>query len=166
MFGKIAWAESHVGTAFIYDRCVLDAEAKQFIRKTPYLRVDFVFHIGVQTINGLDNRFGGQIMQQSANPEFVELLRALKTIQRCDGLGMRVKPKAEQSAVVMCFKSSNDEDLSDELTAVRRILRVPMITGNSMWFLARCPRVIVNWPPRPVPCYRSSPTSLSSEGCC
>jgi hypothetical protein len=32
--GKIAWAESHVGTASIFDKCVFDAEAKQYIRKT------------------------------------------------------------------------------------------------------------------------------------
>ena len=91
---------------------------------------DFVFRIGVQTINGVNNRFGGQIMQRDADPEFYELLRALNKIQRSDGLGMRVKPKGEKSAVVMFFKNTTGEYLSRELEVIRRILRVSTGDGE------------------------------------
>ena len=63
-------------------------------------------------------------MQRAADPEFYELLCALNKIQRSDGLGMRVKPKGEKSAVVMFFKNTTGEDLSRELEVIRRILRV------------------------------------------
>ena len=85
---------------------------------------DFVFRIGVQTINGVNNHFGGQIMQRTADPEFYELLRALNKIQRSDGLGMRVKPMDEKTAVVMFFKTPTGDHLGEELGAVNRTLKV------------------------------------------
>ena len=88
---------------------------------------DFVFRIGVQTINGVNNRFGGQIMQRHADPEFYELLRTLSRIQRLDGLGMRVKSEDDKSAVVLFFKSDADADLSEDLALVEKILRVSLI---------------------------------------
>ena len=91
---------------------------------------DFVFRIGVQTINGVNNRFGGQVMQRAADPEFYDLLRSLNSIQQSDGLGMRVKSKGEESAVVMFFKSDSGEDLSGELALVKKILQVSLIDGE------------------------------------
>jgi hypothetical protein len=44
----------------------------------------FVFRIGVETINGVDNRFDGQLMQRTAGPVFYVLLRVLNTIQQSD----------------------------------------------------------------------------------
>lgn len=91
---------------------------------------DFVFRIGVQTINGVNNRFGGQIMQRRADPEFYELLRTLSKIQHSDGLGMRVKSKDDNSAVVLFFKSDAGVDLSGELALVQKILQVSLIDSE------------------------------------
>ena len=91
---------------------------------------DFVFRIGVQTINGINNRFGGQIMQRRADPEFYELLQVMNTIQRSDGLGMRVESQDDKTAVVMFFKSTSDADLTRELDVVRRLLRVSLVDGE------------------------------------
>lgn len=91
---------------------------------------DFVFRIGVQTINGIDNRFGGQLMQRTADPAFYDLLRALNKIQKSDGLGMRVKPKDGKSAIVLFFKTTTGTDLSRELALVQRILRVSLEDGE------------------------------------
>lgn len=88
---------------------------------------DFVFRIAVQTINGINNRFGGQIMQRNADAEFFELLHTLKKIQQSDGLGMRVEDRGEEAAVVMFFKNIAGEDISAELETVKRILRVSLI---------------------------------------
>ncbi|MDX2454324.1 hypothetical protein [Desulfosarcina sp.] len=91
---------------------------------------DFVFRIGVQTINGVNNRFGGQLMQRTADPAFYDLLRALNTIQQSDGLGMRVKPKDGKSAIVMFFRTPAGTELSQELAIVQRILRVSLLDGE------------------------------------
>ena len=91
---------------------------------------DFVFRIGVQTINGVSNRFGGQLMQRTADPDFYNLLRSLNTIQQSDGLGMRVKSENGKSAIVMFFKTTTGADLSQELAIVQRILRVSLVDGE------------------------------------
>ena len=91
---------------------------------------EFVFRIGVQTINGVDNHFGGQLMQRQADPEFYELLRAINTIQKSDGLGMRVESEDDTSAVVLFFKTDADVDLSRELALIEKILRVSLIDGE------------------------------------
>jgi hypothetical protein len=90
---------------------------------------DFVFRIGVQAINDVKNRFGGPLMQRTADPDFYDLLRALNTIQQPDGLGMRVKPKDGKSAIVMFFRPAGTE-LSQELAIVQRILRVSLVDGE------------------------------------
>ena len=89
-----------------------------------------MFRIGVQTINGVSNRFGGQLMQRTADPDFYDLLRALNTIQQSDGLGMRVKPKDGNTAVVMFYRTTNGTELSQELAIVQRILRVSLVDGE------------------------------------
>ncbi|MGD9311021.1 MAG: hypothetical protein PVG51_17890 [Desulfosarcina sp.] len=53
-------------------------------RKIQILLIPAFQIIGVQTINAIDNRFGGQLMQRTAGPAFYDLLRALNTIQQSD----------------------------------------------------------------------------------
>jgi hypothetical protein len=53
-------------------------------RKIQILLIPAFLLIGVQTIDGIDNRFGGQLMQRTADPAFYDLLRALNTIQQSD----------------------------------------------------------------------------------
>ena len=65
--------------------------------------VDYVLRICVQTMNGLDNRFGANMMGRDADPKFYQLLALLRSIQIKGGLGMRVEPEGERKAVIMFF---------------------------------------------------------------
>jgi hypothetical protein len=88
---------------------------------------DFVFRICVQTINGIDNQSGGQLLQQTADPRFYELLRLLIKIQQSRGIGMRVKPANEDdedSSMVMFFRTAKNDTIGQDLIALRRILGV------------------------------------------
>jgi hypothetical protein len=84
--------------------------------------VDFMLRICVQTINGVDNRFGGKIMGRSAHPDFYRLIGALRRIQQEGGLGMRIKPSGEKKAMVMFFKKEHSDKIAMELKLVGQIL--------------------------------------------
>jgi hypothetical protein len=83
---------------------------------------DYVFRICVQTVNGMRNRYGGRIMGQDADPDFIELIGLLRHVQQMGGLGMRVKPVGEEEAVVMFFRPSTDEVVTREVKRIREIL--------------------------------------------
>ncbi len=84
--------------------------------------VDFMFRIGVQTINGVDNRFGGKMMGRSADLRFNRLIEAMRRIQRAGGLGMRVKPIGEKEAMVMFFRMKYQDEIAAEINTFRQIL--------------------------------------------
>ena len=84
--------------------------------------VDFMFRIGVQTINGVDNRFGGKMMGRSADLRFNRLTEAMRRIQRSGGLGMRVKPIGEKEAMVMFFRMKYQDEIAAEINTFRQIL--------------------------------------------
>ncbi len=83
---------------------------------------DYVIRITVQTINGMENRYGGSLSGRSADQKFHQLLKALRRIQIAGGLGMRVKPVGEKKAVVMFFRPLTDEAIAGELKKVRELL--------------------------------------------
>jgi len=83
---------------------------------------DYVLRITVQTINGMENRYGGSLSARSADREFLQLLAALRRIQLAGGLGMRVKPIGEKNAVVMFFRPLSDEAIAGDLRQARKLL--------------------------------------------
>jgi len=86
--------------------------------------VEYVFRIIVQSVNGVENRFGGQLMQRKEDPRYAELLGLLGQIQQKGGLGMRVKKESEQKSVVLFFRSATADRSLKELEAVGRILGI------------------------------------------
>jgi hypothetical protein len=88
--------------------------------------VDFVFRIGVQTINGIENRFGGKLMLRSTDPRFNRLIQAIGRIQSSNALGMRVKPKGETSAMVLFFRGKPSDEILMEMKNFRQLLGLNM----------------------------------------
>ena len=84
--------------------------------------VDFMFRIGVQTINGVDNRFGGKMMGRSADLNFNSLIEAMRRIQRSHGIGLRVKPIGGKEAMFMFFRRKYQDEIAAEINTVRQIL--------------------------------------------
>ena len=84
--------------------------------------VDFLFRIAVQTVNGIDNRFGPKMIGRSADPKFYRLIEALRRIQRSGGLGMRVKPIGKKQAVVVFFRSKLSDEIAKDINTVQQIL--------------------------------------------
>jgi hypothetical protein len=77
--------------------------------------VDFILRICVQTINSIDNRYGGGLDPRPADPEFYELIAVLRKVQRSGKLGMRVKSIGQDKTVAMFFRADEaGEDFQED----------------------------------------------------
>ena len=84
--------------------------------------VDILYRICVQTINGVDNRFGAKAMEKSADPRFRRLIEAMRRIQTSGGLGMRVKSMGDKNSVVVFFRSTLGDEIAKDINTVQQIL--------------------------------------------
>ena len=84
--------------------------------------VDAVLRLAVHEINGIRNRYGGDLRARPADPEFYALLRHLRRIQTAGGLGMRVQRTDRGEAILMTFRQQVDTATAEAALAVRQIL--------------------------------------------
>lgn len=83
---------------------------------------DFVFRICVNTVNGLENAYGGPGNPRAGSPKFRELMSALRENQATGGSGMRIKPSKDTPTVVMFFHPATDNALLDPNRKIRELL--------------------------------------------
>ena len=84
--------------------------------------INLVFRLAVNVINGIQNRFGGDLRVRSADSEFYELLERLRRIQESGVIGMRVQREGREEAIVMSFRQRVDPDVEADVLAVRQML--------------------------------------------
>jgi hypothetical protein len=84
--------------------------------------VDAVLRLTVHEINGIRNRYGGDMRARPAAPEFYALLRALRQIQTAGGMGLRVQRTDRGEATLMTFRQQVDAATAEAALAVRQIL--------------------------------------------
>jgi hypothetical protein len=70
---------------------------------------DVVLRICVNSINGLENAYGGPGNPRAGDPKFRELMTALREAQDREGTGFRIKTTKDGQTVVMYFRSSKRE---------------------------------------------------------
>ena len=70
---------------------------------------DLVLRFCVNSVNGLENAYGGPGNPRLGDPKFRELMTALRESQDREGTGFRVKATKEGQTVVMFMRPSNDE---------------------------------------------------------
>jgi len=88
------------------------------------VRVDAVFRICVQTVNGVHNRTGRHSMRREADPEFYQLISLLLKIQQSGAVGMRIEKSAdEREATVFTFRQKDvSPEIISAINSVKRIL--------------------------------------------
>jgi hypothetical protein len=85
---------------------------------------DFVLRVAVQTINGLENRYGGDLMAREANPDFYELGQAMREIQKQGKMGMRVREDGARSATVLILREDPEKPLPETSRRVDQLLGI------------------------------------------
>ena len=83
---------------------------------------DYVFRICVQTINGIQNKYGGAISGRVGDPEFYELMTLLRDVQMKGGMGMRIQAEGEKEAVVMYFRPAEDKTIARQVNRIGALL--------------------------------------------
>jgi hypothetical protein len=83
---------------------------------------DLVLRVCVNSINDLQNSFGGPGRSQAGDPKFRELIAAIRESQAAGGMGMRMKPTPDKQAVVMFLRPSPDEAVAAPVRKIRELL--------------------------------------------
>jgi hypothetical protein len=83
---------------------------------------DVVLRLAVHVVNGLDNRFGGDLRARPADPEFHVLLERLRRIQLSGAIGLRVRRIDREEAVLMTLRHKVDPSIEADILAVRQLL--------------------------------------------
>jgi hypothetical protein len=84
--------------------------------------VDLVFRLLVQEINGVRNRFGGDVRARSADPEFYSLIEKMRSIQLLGAIGMRFTKREKEEATFMVIRQERDPAIEALSAEVRKLL--------------------------------------------
>jgi len=83
---------------------------------------DVVLRICVDSINGLQNSYGGSGRPYAGDPEFRQLIAAIRDSQAAGGLGMKMKTSSDRQAVVMFLRPSTDAAIAAPVHKIRELL--------------------------------------------
>jgi hypothetical protein len=83
---------------------------------------DVVLRLTVHEINGLRNRYGGDLRARPADPEFLALLRQLRQIQLAGGIGLRVRKTDRDTGILLAFRGRVDPATAEAARAARTLL--------------------------------------------
>jgi len=84
--------------------------------------VDLALRLMVSVVNGIPNRFGGDLRARPADPEFHALLQRLRRVQLSGGIGMRLRRLDREEAVLMTFRQKLDPSIEADVLAIRQAL--------------------------------------------
>jgi hypothetical protein len=84
--------------------------------------VDLVLRLAVHVVNGLRNRYGGDVRATRGDPEFYLLLEHLRRVQLSGAVGLRVHRVDREEALVLSFRKSVEPSVEADIRAVRRLL--------------------------------------------
>jgi hypothetical protein len=84
---------------------------------------DVVLRLAVHAVNGVRNRYGGDLRARPADPEFYQLLERLRQTQLSGAIGMRVRRvDREEAELMLTFPKELDPGIEANVLAVRQIL--------------------------------------------
>ena len=89
-------------------------------------RIDYLFRLCVQSINGTYNRVGHQMTEKKADPDFYRLIDGMLNVQKSAAVGMRLhKAKEGQPANVLFFRKEKiSPEVVQEQKKIRQILGI------------------------------------------
>jgi len=87
--------------------------------------IDAMLRLAVHAVNGIRNRYGGDLRAQPADPEFYPLLERLRRTQLSGAIGMRVRRlDHDEAELMLIFSKEMDPKVQADVRAARRILNL------------------------------------------
>jgi hypothetical protein len=83
---------------------------------------DLVLRVCVNSIDDLQNSYGGPGRPQAGDANFRELIAAIRESQATGGMGMLVKKTTDKQAAVMFLRPSTDEAIAAPVRKIRELL--------------------------------------------
>jgi hypothetical protein len=84
--------------------------------------VDLLFRVCVQSINGIQNRFGGTMAAHDADPEFYILLDKMRKLQATGDIGMKIQRRGEKEGPKLIFRWKDGKTPEEDGAEVRKLL--------------------------------------------
>jgi len=84
--------------------------------------VDYIFRVCVQSINGIQNDWDTPIEPHAADPEFSELIRLLRRVQRKDAIVIHSRMNQKKMRIILQFREPMEKDVAEDLERIDRIL--------------------------------------------
>lgn len=92
--------------------------------------IDLVMRICVQSINGIRNRFAGQLATKAADEEFYLLLERLQRIQNSGALSLRMHKTADKELLALRIGDRSDPAIADDVVKIRQSLGLDPATDE------------------------------------
>lgn len=93
--------------------------------------VEFVMRSCMQSVNGLYNRAGSQMMKRPGDPEFYEFLKLMGRIQSSGAVDMRVDERGEKDTYLMFFRRKDvDASILKDMERVGELLGLDRDTNE------------------------------------
>lgn len=87
-------------------------------------RVDLLFRLCVQSINGIQNSFGGSATAHGADPDFYPLIEKMRRLQATGDIGMKIRNTGKKEGARIVFRYREGTPPEPDSSDVRRLLRV------------------------------------------
>jgi len=91
---------------------------------------DFVLRCCVNSINGLQNSYGGAGRPQAGDAKFRELISAMQESQAAGGMVMRMKTIADKQTAIMSLRTSTDDAGAAPVRKIRELLALNQSAGE------------------------------------
>lgn len=85
-------------------------------------RVDLLFRVCVQSINGIQNSFGGVAAAHDADPQFHFLIDKMRRLQATGDIGIKIQKAGEKEGVRIVLRWREDKTLDPDKTDVLNLL--------------------------------------------
>lgn len=86
---------------------------------------DLVMRVTLRSVNSMYNRVGDLLGgRRTADPEFEELIAAMRRIQAADAVGMRVEKRGDHQVMLMTFQTPRAEEVRADILRVRELVGI------------------------------------------
>lgn len=83
---------------------------------------DLVLRLTVHTINGLQNRFGGEVRAKPGDARFYRLIDLMRRVQLSNAIGLRLQKLDNRQSTLLVIRGETDEESRANSLEIRKLL--------------------------------------------